>query len=374
MTPASATLLASVIDEAAHGFVILDGDARVAAANGTFAAWCEAEKAELDGRHFGTLLSPASRIYLETHILPQIGMTDCIDEVAIELCRAEGRMPLLLSARAHRRERSVMISCTMLSVPERQLYERELLQERRRAEDALRQLRSTQARLLSASRTAAQNVAATSLAHELNQPLMSAAAQIALAAHLNQSEPASDRVAAALEAAAKGVSDAGTAVKRIRRMTAPRGSSQIVVTPVVLAESACRLVAAEQSSTRLRVDVPTGLPAIACRDADQLAYGIGELILNAIEAIEGQEDGCVRIRAATAGAEIVFAIEDNGPGLCGEDPFAIGYSNKTGHPGLGLPNARTIVEADRGRLRLLESAGGGCRVEITLPVVATENT
>lgn len=372
MTPVSATFLASAIDEAAHGFVILDGDARVAAANGTFAAWCDVEKAELNGRHFGTLLSPASRIYLGTHVLPQIGMTDRIDEVAIELCRAKGRMPLLLSARAHRREGSAMISCTMMSVPERQLYERELLRERRRAEDALRQLRSTQARLLSASRTAAQNVAATSLAHELNQPLMSAAAQIALAAHLSQSEPASDRVAAALEAAAKGVSDAGTAVKRMRRMTAPRGSSQTAVAPVVLAESACRLVAGEQSSTRLRVDVPTALPAIACRDADQLAYGIGELILNAMEAIEGQEHGCVRICAKKVGTDILLSIEDNGPGLSGEDPFAIGFSNKIGHPGLGLPNARTIVEADRGGLCLQERAGGGCRVEVTLPFIATE--
>jgi len=77
----------------------------------------------------------------------------------------------------------------------------------------------------------------------------------------------------------------------------------------------------------------------------------------------------------------LLTVEDNGPGIpCAlrEQVFTPRFTTRgaqisecgwsTAHRGLGLSITRSIVEASGGRIAAVESAHGGARLEIELPV------
>lgn len=85
------------------------------------------------------------------------------------------------------------------------------------------------------------------------------------------------------------------------------------------------------------------------------------------------EGGIVDVSVERHEARIVASVEDNGPGIDPSefvhvfDRFYRGRGSRGVGSGLGLPIARTIVEAHGGRLTLGASSSGGLRVEIELP-------
>lgn len=87
----------------------------------------------------------------------------------------------------------------------------------------------------------------------------------------------------------------------------------------------------------------------------------------------GRSDGVVRLSAAPNGDSVHIVVADDGPGFT---PEALAHATErfwrgdAAHPrggtGLGLAIARTIVEANRGRLHLSNGAEGGAVVTIEL--------
>jgi signal transduction histidine kinase len=112
---------------------------------------------------------------------------------------------------------------------------------------------------------------------------------------------------------------------------------------------------------RVRAD-----PDLAC----QVLLG---LVSNAAEASE--EGGTIDIQWQESKDEIVFAVEDRGPGIPRElqdkvfDPF---FTTKAGGAGLGLAVAREVAEAQGGRVALETSSGRGARFELHLPRASRE--
>ncbi|MGE0455077.1 MAG: sensor histidine kinase [Vicinamibacteria bacterium] len=129
----------------------------------------------------------------------------------------------------------------------------------------------------------------------------------------------------------------------------------------------------EQSGVKLLLDV-TAEPLDA--DEDKLLRAIQNLVNNAAEALAGRPGGEVRIDGRRCGERLLLSVTDNGPGmpealrLRAFEPFVTeGKSNGTG---LGLPIARTIVEAHGGSIALESSLGSGTRFTIQLPAAAEE--
>lgn len=118
-----------------------------------------------------------------------------------------------------------------------------------------------------------------------------------------------------------------------------------------------------------------GQPAEVVGDAHRLREVVDNLLDNALRhapagskivACTGREDG-----------HAVLSVQDSGPGLSREhqahvfDRFYRGDSSRSrdsGGLGLGLPIAKSIVEAHDGRIVLQSEPGRGCRFSVHLPL------
>ena len=89
-------------------------------------------------------------------------------------------------------------------------------------------------------------------------------------------------------------------------------------------------------------------------DHEQIEQVLINLLLNALQAVETQEDGRITLQAALdAQSRILIQIKDNGPGICEENldkifiPF---FSTKEGGSGIGLSLSRQIMRQHKGTI------------------------
>lgn len=95
------------------------------------------------------------------------------------------------------------------------------------------------------------------------------------------------------------------------------------------------------------------------------------LITNAIQALEANPAGLVRISITTVKNSHVIDIEDNGPGVSKENLsklFTPNFTTKSRGTGLGLAICRTIINDSQGEIHYSRSSSlGGADFTISLP-------
>ncbi|HEY2474611.1 MAG TPA: HAMP domain-containing sensor histidine kinase [Candidatus Cybelea sp.] len=121
----------------------------------------------------------------------------------------------------------------------------------------------------------------------------------------------------------------------------------------------------------MEVSVETDGVALAHANRATLERALLAVVHNAITY--GRDDGVVHLRSAPSSGLVRIEIADDGPGF---SPAALAHaterfwrgdtSRPRGGSGLGLAIARTIVEANRGRLKIGNAPGGGAVVTIEL--------
>ena len=131
---------------------------------------------------------------------------------------------------------------------------------------------------------------------------------------------------------------------------------------------------------RLELEADDTGPLIVDGIEDRLGQVVGNLLANALSF--SPPNGVIRFRLARAGEELVFSIEDQGPGVPDQDLEAVFQRFYTlrpeseafgTHSGLGLSISRQIVEAHGGRIEaenLRDPTGRvtGIRFTVRLPV------
>jgi len=243
------------------------------------------------------------------------------------------------------------------------------IDERKRAED---QLRDTRIKLAKASRLATFAELACSIAHELNQPLMSILANAQAAKKwLNAARPNVTEVNSSIERIMRDARAADETMQHIRALFKREYfDKKDVSIPNIL----CEVARVVQEDPKKR-DVPIEfrfeqpLPVIHV-DPIQIQQVFINLIVNAIEALEGRQAApLVVLRAATDSNQMLIQVIDNGPGVRDtETIFDAFVTTKNKGMGIGLAVSRSIVEAHCGRLWAENNPGGGARFSVALPL------
>jgi two-component system, cell cycle sensor histidine kinase and response regulator CckA len=140
--------------------------------------------------------------------------------------------------------------------------------------------------------------------------------------------------------------------------------------------------AAKASTGGRRISVafePSPAPVVLAVDAAQIEDAVLNLILNAVEAVEGEGRVTVRVRRERAGdadarAEAVVEVEDTGRGIEEHEReriFSPFYTTTEGGTGLGLPAVRRIARAHGGRVEVRSKPGRGSTFSLHLPLFAS---
>ncbi|WNG35663.1 HAMP domain-containing histidine kinase [Archangium violaceum] len=125
----------------------------------------------------------------------------------------------------------------------------------------------------------------------------------------------------------------------------------------------------DASRKGLRLDVSTNWSARMTVDRDLLVDALGNLIQNAIKYTE---KGFVRVTMEEQENEVVFKVEDSGPGISPERQRELFRPVQPGQPGgvgLGLSIAFRSAAAQGGTLELESEPGRGSTFRLCLPRV-----
>lgn len=241
----------------------------------------------------------------------------------------------------------------------------------RRAQDELQRV----------GRLNALSALASTLAHELNQPLAAANNYLMAARHqLEQPAPAGAEAnpltpGEVVDLAARQVVQAGEIIRRMRAFTSSgEVSAQMTSVPAVV-DSAIDATLASMSPcvVDVRRAYARDLPEVML-DEVQFQQVISNVVRNAIEAMGGVERPELDVSISRDNDRIVIDVTDNGPGLTPEvqetlfQPFR---SSKRRGLGLGLAICRTIIEAHGGKLTAQTRSERGAHFRVTLPVSAS---
>ena len=138
-----------------------------------------------------------------------------------------------------------------------------------------------------------------------------------------------------------------------------------------LIDSSIRALSNPSAATRISVCLPSGLPSV---DVD--AVLVEQVLINLLEnALRHARSGSpIEVEASDASEGLLLRVIDHGPGIRLEERqrvfekfFRGSGSKRDGGAGLGLTICRAAVVAHGGRIRALETPGGGRTVEFTLP-------
>jgi PAS domain S-box-containing protein len=236
-------------------------------------------------------------------------------------------------------------------------------------------LRRSQEALAQATRMLTVGTLASSMAHELGQPLAAVVANgSACLRWLNRDDPDLDE---ARGAAGRIVRDGMRAGEMMQRMRAFVQHGRLQKTSFQLAELVAEVVSLVQTETEaqhvaVRTYVADNLPAV---EADRMQ--ISQVMLNlAVNAIEAMSTTTGRPRLLEIGVyregadEVGVTLADSGPGLDPvrlEKPFDLFHTTKPHGLGMGLAISRSIVEGHGGRLWASSLPGKGATFHFVLP-------
>ena len=238
-----------------------------------------------------------------------------------------------------------------------------------------RRLQDLQSELAHVGRVSEMASFASSLAHELNQPLTAIANYCEAARDLlgNGSDRETlDTVQEALDEASKESVRAGQIVRRLRNFISRGETEQRVesLARLITEANALALVGSREHGIEVQVQLDPDADLVFV-DRIQIQQVLTNLIRNAIDAMIDSSQKSLIIRTAADPQDYVtVTVEDTGPGISESvvaELFQPFVTSKSAGMGIGLSICRTIVESHGGRIWFEERPGGGTAFHFTLP-------
>jgi len=227
---------------------------------------------------------------------------------------------------------------------------------------------------------------ASSVAHELNQPLTAITNYCnGMVSRVKAESIQREDLLAALEKTAKQAQRAGQIIHRIRNFVKRSEPQRQAANAAEIVEDAVDLAGFElrRRSVQLHTYVAQRLPLLLV-DPILIEQVLMNLLKNAAEAIDNAslpasrrhiELRVVPKHTPELGGHVEFSVTDMGPGLPEEvltRMYEAFFSTKTDGLGIGLGLCRSIVESHQGRIKAENLYNGaavvGCRFAFTIPV------
>jgi two-component system sensor histidine kinase DctS len=277
------------------------------------------------------------------------------------------------------------------------------LTDRKAAEATERQQAET---LQRAARLTAVGEMASTIAHELNQPLAAIASYAAGALNrLNDGTLPADDLAAALRKLDEQAQRAGKVLRRVHDFVRKRepAFAPLALPPVVDDLAVFLTPLALKAGVQLETQLPADLPPVRA-DRILIEQVLLNLVRNAIEAMAAPPGippaappstpsgalagtlagtlagpatapapaptAAVTVAAIADGETVALSVADRGPGIepaIAERLFQPFVSSKPEGMGMGLNICRSVVELHQGRLDWAPRAGGGTVFTVVLP-------
>jgi len=347
-------------DNAPCGYISALPGGTIVKVNQTFLDWTGHRREDLVGRkRFQDLLTAGGRIFHETHYAPLLRMQGTVREIAVDIICADGaRLPALINSVLKKDEdgNPLLTRTTVFNATDRKEYERELLRERQRAEQAAK----------------ARADFISMMSHEIRTPLSA----ILGVGHLLESTELSaqqQKLARILRSSSESLLalindildfskiESGTVSLEERSLDLRQLIHQIVDS---------LQVKAEEKSLSIEVQIDERVPDTVLGDPVKIGQIVTNLLSNAIKfTAQGSVTVTLEVKELLPDAvSIDFRIADTGIGIAADrlphvfDDFMqanydIGL--KYGGTGLGLPISKKLVELHGSRITVESELGRG---------------
>ncbi|WEN41646.1 Sensor protein FixL [Thauera sp. GDN1] len=235
--------------------------------------------------------------------------------------------------------------------------------------------RQQEERLQRTSRLITMGEMASTLAHELNQPLSAIANYCAgSVTRLQAGNARLEDVLAAMQKASFQAERAGKIIRRVRefvKKSEPRRSA-VRITEVLEDAIGFADIDARRTGMRIQTEIEPELPPVYA-DRIMIEQVLLNLIRNGLDAMNDTlpDQRLLRVRVRSFGEDAVeVAVIDRGHGISEEGRrqlFTPFYTTKAEGMGMGLNICRSIVEFHNGRLLVDDNPEGGTIFSFTLP-------
>lgn len=236
-------------------------------------------------------------------------------------------------------------------------------------------LRAAQEHLIHAEKMAALGRMSTAIVHEVSQPL--AAMEATLTAAELSLAPGEDKTAPRLASAKGQIRRMQRTIKHLKsfgRKEPGQGERSLMDLRPVIA-SALELVTPRARAVGVlpQYDAPLA-PVLVLAGPVRMEQVLVNLLLNALDAVEGRPGAAVAVSVTSTGGKAVLSVTDTGQGIAADvlprvaEPF---FSTKTGGEGLGLGLSicKAILAEFGGSLDIVSTEGTGTVVTVSLPLV-----
>jgi signal transduction histidine kinase len=235
---------------------------------------------------------------------------------------------------------------------------------------ARKRMEAANRRLVHAEKLASIGRISASIAHEIRNPLTSVKLNIQ---KVMESEELDDIDREHLDISQEGIGHIETFIKELLNFTrvselqlAYFSAKQIMDESVKMMRNSLKL-----RDVELVINIQEGLPHVLV-DGDKIRQVLLNILHNACEAVEkgGEIVISLSLLKGRRGRKLKILVSDNGPGIPEKDrenifePF---YTTKSTGIGLGLANARKIIEQHKGSIRIIKSERPGAHFEILIP-------
>jgi sigma-B regulation protein RsbU (phosphoserine phosphatase) len=369
----------AVLDQAACGLLQTDASGVLLRVNRTFCQWLGYAPHDLVGtRKLQDLLTMGGRIFHQTHWAPLLQIQGSVSEVKLELVHHDRHLvPMVLNAIRRQEGDEVVHDIAAYVARDRDKYERELVESRKRLEVLVAEATRMQEEARDRASFAEQMVGIVS--HDLRNPLSTIQMGAALLARGN-ANPQQLNVLGRLSRAADR---ADRLIADLLDFTQARLGSGLSVSPkpvdlhALIAESVDEL--AQAFPGRKLIHLRDGAGEIAI-DADRITQLLGNLVGNAMTY--GRPESVVTVTTTVAENSCGITVHNEGPAIPSQrlaelfKPMARGSGaiHAPRSVGLGLFIVAQIVKAHRGTVSVTSDEQSGTSFTITLPrTLASQN-